>query len=90
MQQCRDKLKKLRFGWMKFQQFKNAKYHPGFVHPPDPDGISRAQAFTKNGYFSDSKNICFDLHEPLRNSGKHGPEVSALKKLNENFRFTFN
>lgn len=79
----------LRFGWMKFSQKKNAIAYPGFVHPPDKDGIPRAVTVTKPGYTTNVKNVFFDYKENIPEVEKGYLQRAALKELNANFGFSF-
>lgn len=88
-QEDRDKLVNLRFGWIKFHTNKNTRARPSFVHPPDKDGVSRAQNVTTSGYTSKRKNEFFEYKENIPDSEKDQQEVSALKKFNKRYKFSF-
>ncbi|XP_037037457.1 CAP-Gly domain-containing linker protein 1-like isoform X2 [Bradysia coprophila] len=81
-------LQKLKFGWMTFQPKKNAKFVPGFVHPPDADGIPRAQKVTASGLVGDTKNTFFEFSENIPADRVDKAGVSSLKKLNARFNFS--
>lgn len=89
--ECRDILRKLQFGWMKFGKYKKSKYLPGFVHPPDPDvkdSKKLAQHVTVRGYVTNQKYEFSDFHERLPDGLKKIEEISALKKFNQKFEFS--
>lgn len=83
---CRKKLLGLRFGWIKFN--KNEKFRPGFVHPPDSDGISRAQEVTSNGYISDETLEFHQFEEDIPKHKKYAAQIKKLKILNQKFKFS--
>ncbi|KAJ6639477.1 hypothetical protein Bhyg_12222 [Pseudolycoriella hygida] len=89
VKECRDKLRNLQFGWMKFSTSKKAKFCPGFVHPADIDGIQRAQKVTTTGYVSNEKYVCFGFAENIPETDKKYQEKAALKKFNEKFNFSY-
>lgn len=89
VQQCRDKLKHLQFGWIKYYSRKNAKYYPGFIYPVDTDGYERAQEVTGDGYVSDKKNRFFHSAKNVSNDLKVKSGVAALKFFNEKFNFSY-
>ncbi len=76
---------------MKFQAFKNAKFIPGFIHPPDQNGISMAQWILPSGYPSSSnkKKKYFEFNDNLPDDEKEPTQKSALKKFNKKFSFNF-
>lgn len=75
----------LKFGWMKFQTFKNAKFIPGFIHPPDEDGRRLAKWIVATGSLSSKKKEYFDFNENLPENQKERSQKSALRKFNEKF-----
>lgn len=87
--QIRDHLKSLEFGWMKFYQFKNAVFSPGFRYPADADGKRRAQGLTHVGGVTDKKNIIFDFSENIDSTLKDKGGLLALSKLNKKFYFSY-
>lgn len=88
-QEERDDLVKLRFGWIKFHSNKNTRARPGFVHPPDEDGLSRAQNITISGFASKRKNEFFEYKENIPDGEKDQQDVAALKKFNKRYKFSF-
>lgn len=86
---CRDKLLELKFGWIKFLKHKTAKYCPGFVYPPDADGLIRAQAVTIDGYVSNTKQEFDVFAENIPDIDKKKPEIATLKKFNKQFNFSY-
>ncbi|XP_037025682.1 uncharacterized protein LOC119067043 [Bradysia coprophila] len=87
VQTCRPVLQKQRFGWMKFQQFKNAKFCPAFVYPTDDDGLERAQKIKADGYITDKKSPFWEFHLAweLPDAKKDSANSIALKKFNKTF-----
>lgn len=83
---CREKLLRLKFGWIKFTD--NEKFRPGFVHPADPDGKTRAQEVTSNGYVSDEKLLFSSFKEDIPKHLKYQAQVKKLKLLNKKFNFS--
>lgn len=73
---------------MKFHTFKNSKYYPGFVYPPDEDGKQRAQKVIPSGYVSDTKSLFFDFQENLPGDAKEAAEIYALNKFNRKFQLS--
>lgn len=86
--ECRDKLMKLKFGWATFQPTKTAKFSPVFVYPADPDGKERAQKVVASGYVADEKNEFFEFGENVPDERKNKAGKTALKRLNERFKFS--
>lgn len=86
--ECRDSLKNLQFGWMTFHPQKD-KFCPAFAHPPDLEGIRKAQKITANGCISKTKVKFFDFSECPPEEQKEKAEVAALKKFNKKFYFSF-
>lgn len=83
----RESLLKCRFGWIKFVKNKNVKW-PGFLCPPDSDGISWALKVTTSGSVSKTKKECFEYNENIPENEKEKAQA-ALRKLNKNFNFSF-
>lgn len=91
VEQCGEKLLTRQFGWIKFSDKKNCRACPGFVHPAGKDGISRAQAITRNGplYIISTKYKYFQFDENIPDSEKDRQHVAALKKFNQKFKTSF-
>lgn len=91
VKQCLEKLLTRQFGWIKFNENKNCIACPGFVYPPDEDGISRAQKVVSNGplYITDTKYIYRHYYENIADTEKDALQVSALKKFNKKFKTSF-
>lgn len=88
VQECRPVLLKLQFAWVTFQSIKKAKFCPAFIYPVDPDGKSRAQKVTRDGYVTNVKSIFFIKGKDKDNFEKQTSEVAKLNKLNEKFGFS--
>ncbi len=78
-----------KFGWIKFLEFKNCEAVPGFVYPPDEDGIERAQKVTAEGSVALEKNIFFHYAANIPECEKLSVHKTALKRLNAEFGFEF-
>lgn len=89
MQELRDILRTLTFGWMKFHTKNSENYFPAFVRPPDADGKSRAQWVTNTRTISSRKYEFYDFHHTLSDNLKENTEVNALKRFNERFKFSY-
>lgn len=89
VKKCRENLRGLKFGWMKFPKFKNEKFLPGFIHPPDKDGKLKAQWILETGHPSSKKRLYFELNDNLPEDQKEPSEKSALEKFNNKFVFDF-
>lgn len=87
VQACSEKLLSLKYGWMKFKNTKSAKFCPGFVHPPDEDGKSRAQTVGSSEYPSSEKFLFFEFNDNLPEQLKTSHGKFALKMLNAKFKF---
>lgn len=74
---------------MKFYKQKNSKFSPGFVHPPDADGVERAQLITADGSVTVKKYVFFEFKENIGDMEKERSKVASLTKLNEKYKFSF-
>ncbi|XP_037039792.1 uncharacterized protein LOC119076893 isoform X2 [Bradysia coprophila] len=90
VKECRPKLLKLKFGWMKFSNKKNAKFYAGFVYPPDENGNNRALKIISSGYPDLKPSEYFNFNENLSEFEKRPAEKTALKKFNLKFKFNLN
>lgn len=89
MNACRPILLTLSFGWIKFNSTKTCTPCPGFVYPPDLDGIVRAQKITSNGYVTNTKNEFFGFQKDIPDKEKEKSQVAKLRLFNKKFGFTF-
>lgn len=84
-----DGLRQLNFGWIKFYNYKKAKYSPGFVYPPGDDGIRRAKKVTGDGLVTKKSYEFFHFAETVPNNLKNKADLKALKKFNEHFGLNY-
>lgn len=82
-------MRKLKFGWMKFPTFKNDKFIPGFIHPPDKYGKRKAQWILGTGHPSSKKREYSEFNDNLPEDQKEPSENSALQMFNKKFVFDF-
>lgn len=83
----RDTLSKMDFGWIKFSKAQNCKYSPGFIHPVGGD----KRCARKIGATGSVGNITkfFDYKKNVDVEEKGTAEISALKRFNKKFNFSF-
>lgn len=87
VQECRKKLLDLQFGWIKFS--KNEKFKPGFVYPPDADGIQKAHEVNSEGYPSEEIRQFFKFEEDVMPVRKFPAQIKKVKLLNKKFKFEY-
>lgn len=85
VQACRHKLLKLQFGWIKFT--KNEKFKPGFVYPPDVNGIERAHEVDSQGYPSNDFREFFQFEKDIPPIKKKPAQLKKVNLMNKKFKF---
>lgn len=82
---CRKKLLGLQFGWVKFTKME--KFKPGFLHPPDADGVERVQEIDSVGYPSDDIRTFLQFERDIAPARKLPAQIKKLRLLNQKFKF---
>lgn len=82
---CRKQLLDLQFGWVKYT--KNEKFKPGFLHPPDADGIERVQEVDSKGYPSAELRTFLQFEKDIAPARKLPAQIRKVKIMNKKFKF---